>query len=435
MGADGECFRKRLSYEVYLQMKKNRKPIIVFVTEAWQGVDDNIRRGEPPGGVPSIAFIWATCLKHGFEVHVFIQTALEPDWPKETVELEGVIFHWINRPFRRITNWLRNKRLIGLCKPLWMLWQVKMLLRIFSSKVKPDVIYSMRTTFVVTGWLWSRIVGAKIIQRLYGVWLYDVWFEQKKWLPRINALGELLCFRIPTNLCIVTNDGTRGQKAAEWAGFPMERLRFWINGVNKLLRIPDFNAAAFKERIGLAKDTPMLMTLGRLAFWKRWDRIIDAMPSILAEVPEARLVIVGGGELREDLEAQVARLGLSDYVIFTGPEHHDAIKEYLNACDIFLIAQDRTNLCSTLIEALTAGCCVVTRDIGSTTEIVTHNQNAIVLKPGEADDISKAVLDLLKEPQKRQRLANGAYERAMKDFQTWDERMEMEVAEIQRLIT
>ncbi len=56
-------------------MKKNRKPIIAFVTEAWQNVDDNIRRGEQPGGVPSVVLIWTACLQHGFEVHVFIQTA------------------------------------------------------------------------------------------------------------------------------------------------------------------------------------------------------------------------------------------------------------------------------------------------------------------------------------------------------------------------
>ncbi len=199
----------------------------------------------------------------------FSSRPLEPDWPNETVELEGVIFHWVNRPFRRITNWLHNKRLIGLCKPLWMLWQVKMLLRIFSSKVKPDVIYSMRITFVVAGWLWSRITRAKFVQRYYGVWAYNAWFEQRKWLPRIMSLRECLALRIPTDLCIITNDGTGGDKLSKWVGFPRERLRFWTNGVDKSLRISDFNSAAFKERLGLPPEAFMLMTLGRLTFWKR----------------------------------------------------------------------------------------------------------------------------------------------------------------------
>jgi glycosyltransferase involved in cell wall biosynthesis len=416
-------------------MVENRNPVIAFLTVAWQNVDDNIRRGEPPGGVPSVVRIWTTCLKNGFEVHVFIRSRTEPDWPKKTVELGGITFHWINPSFQRLTSWLRRKRLIGLFKPIWLLSQIKMIFRIYFSRVKPDVIYAMRSTFVMAGWFWSWKTGAKFVQRHYGVWSYDAWFNQKKWLPRINTLGELLCFKIPSDMCIVTNDGTGGQKLAEWTGFPMERFRFWINGVKKPLRIPDFDAAAFKERIGLTKETPMLMTLGRLTFWKRLDRVIDAMPSVFAEVPEARLVIAGGGELREDLEAQVGRLGLSDFVIFVGPVPHDMIKEYLNACDIFLILNDLTNMCSTLIEALTTGCCVLTRDVGSTTDIVTHDQNATVLKPGEADDISAAVLDLLKNPQKRKQLAEEAYKRSMKDFKTWEERIEMEVEEIMRLVT
>jgi glycosyltransferase involved in cell wall biosynthesis len=416
-------------------MTENRKPVIAFLTVAWQDVDDNIRRGKPPGGVPSVVRIWTTCLKKGFEVHVFIQSRTELGWPKKTIELGGITFHWINPAFRRLTSWLRHKHLLGLFKPIWLLSQIKMIFRIYFSRVKPDVIYAMRSTFVMAGWFWSRKTGAKFVQRHYGVWSYDAWFNKKKWLPRINSLGELLCFKIPSDLCIVTNDGTGGHKVAEWAGFPMDRFRFWINGVKRPLRIPDFDEAAFKERIGLMKDTLMLMTLGRLTFWKRLDRVIDAMPSILAEVPETRLVIVGGGELREDLEARVEHLELSDSVILAGPVPHDMIKEYLNACDIFLIVNDLTNMCSTLIEALTTGCCVVTRDVGSTTDIVTHDQNAIVLKSGEADDIAAAVLNLLKNPQKRKRLAEEAYKRAMKDFKTWEERTEMEVAEIQGLIT
>lgn len=411
------------------------KPTIVFLTPAWQDIDSNIREGKQPGGVQSVSQIWTSCLKDGFDVHVFILTPISSRWPKETTELGGVHFHWVRVPFQRITKWLSKNHLMYLGKLLWVIWQFKMLFRIWTSRVKPDVVYAMRPTFSVLGWLWARLVKAKSIVRIYGVWSYHAWFEQKGWTLRIKTLGEMLTMRIPGDLCIITNDGTGGAKSAEWLGVPSSRLRFWINGVDHSLRIHNFDTKAFKHRLGLGPDTPMLLTLGRLTRWKRLDRVLDAMKSILKEVPEARLVIVGGGELRDTLQQQVNRLGLADHVTFVGAVPHDEIVNYLNACDLFLMTNDLTNMCSTMIEALTTGCCVVTRDIGSTTDIVTDGQNAVVLNPGEARDVARAVVTLLKDPSERDRLGQAAHERAMRDFQTWDERMTMEVEEIKQLIS
>jgi glycosyltransferase involved in cell wall biosynthesis len=77
----------------------------------------------------------------------------------------------------------------------------------------------------------------------------------------------------------------------------------------------------------------------------------------------------------------------------------------------------------------------VTRDAGSTTDIVTDGQNAVVLNPGEAQDVARTVVRLLKDSSERELLGQAAYERAMEDFQTWDERIAMEIEEIKRLVT
>jgi glycosyltransferase involved in cell wall biosynthesis len=415
-------------------MTDTEKPTIAFLTGPWSNIDDNIRKGMSPGGVPSVAGAWIACHKARFEVHVFIVTQTEPGWPKETTELDGIHLHWISQPFQRLTNWVVNNKLIGLVKPLWLIWQLQMVWRILTSRVRPNIVYSMRSTFVLVGCIWSKICGAKFVQRQYGTWLYHLWFEQNKWLPRIKSLGTLLAFKFPTDLYIMTNDGTNGDKVAEWLSFPMDRFRFWLNGVDKSLRIKDFDVKGFKKELGLPWDSYVIMTLGRLSYWKRLDRAIDAMAVILKEYPNAYLVIIGKGEKLKILEEQVEALGLNNNVIFLGAVQHNKIKRYLNGADIFLMCNDLTNMCNTLVEALTCGCCVVTRDVGSTTEIVTDGDNAIVLKPGEAGDIASAIIALLKNPRKRQEIAERAYKKAMEQFQTWDERMKMEVEELEMLI-
>lgn len=408
--------------------------MILFLTSSWKNIDDNIRRGEKPGGVPSVAGIWEACHRQGYECHVFIMTHTEPGWPRKTEELDGITFHWMDFPLRSITRWLQDHGVMGLAKPLWFFWQLQFLVRILRSGVKPDVIYSMRTTFVFAGLILKWVFGAKLVLRMYGTFLYQYWFEQKNWMRRISNLGSLLAHRIPMDLLIMTNDGTRGYKVAEWIGFPMHKYRFWINGVNKEMRLKGFNSKAFMEENGIPVDSIILMTLGRLTFWKRIDRVIDAMPEVLKEVPNARLMIVGDGELQSELEQHAQKKGVSDSIIFVGAVPHHMIKEYLNACDIFIINNDLTNMCNTLIEALTAGCCVITRDIGATTDIVTNDINACVMKTEDVDNIAAPIIDLCQSTDKRKALADQAYADAMNRFETWEERMMKEVEEIAGLM-
>ncbi|MCK4785772.1 MAG: glycosyltransferase family 4 protein [Desulfobacteraceae bacterium] len=417
-------------------MKHNKNPVIAFLTASFTNIDDCIRQGKKTGGTASVVRSWAACLANGFETHVFVMYQSERPGPKETKYLNGVQFHWMREPLRTTTNWLRRKGLIGLCKPLSLLWQLQMVYRLLRAKIQPDIIYCMRPTYLVSGWLWSRLTGAKLVWRLFGCYgVYDSWFGEGGWLSRLKNIGGLLAYRIPVDLLITTNDGTRGDEIARWAGFRMEHHRFWLNGVNKSLHVTDFGAISFKQSIGLASDSSMILMLGRLCHFKRVDRVIDAMPDILKDVPEARLVLVGGGELRGELENRVRALGLDGKVVFVGPVSHEEIWKYLNASDLFVIVNICSNLSETLIEAMTAGCCILTADVGGTTQVAIDGVNSIVLDEASPSSIGKASVQLLKHPEQRKRLAEGAYQYAMENFQTWDERMQMEVDELKRLLT
>lgn len=415
-------------------MSKGEKPVAVFLTAAWADIDDNIRKGKAPGGVPSVLGIWTTCLNSGFDVRVFICTYLERGWPRETVQFGGVRFYWIAMPMPRLARWLHERRLIGFAKCFSVMWQLKMLWRLVLSGVKPDLVYLMRPTFALVGYFWGRYHRAKVVLREYGTWIYAFWGPGGRWIERIRTLGEFMAMKLPTDLMIMTNDGSMGDKAAKLAGYPKERFRFWINGVDKDLWIPNFDKASAKRRIGLPSDSPVLMTLSRLAYSQRIDRALNAMPKVLQRFPGAHLIIVGGGPLARELREQAGRLGLRESVVFVGPVQHDQIRDYLNTCDIFIVCNDRSNLCNTLIEALAAGCCIVTRDVGETSTVAKHGVNSLVLSPGEADDIADAIILLLEHPELQVRLREAAHRYAMERFQSWDERMKMEVRALRELL-
>ncbi|MFD1432213.1 glycosyltransferase family 4 protein [Lacticaseibacillus yichunensis] len=113
-----------------------------------------------------------------------------------------------------------------------------------------------------------------------------------------------------------------------------------------------------RDQLGLT-NVPVLLSLSRVAYEKRIDKVVDAMPSILQRIPNAVLLIVGDGPAKEDLEAQAQSLGITDHVKFTGEVDHREIADYYRAADLFVSASDSESQGLTYIEALAAGLKVV----------------------------------------------------------------------------
>ncbi|KRM71141.1 glycosyltransferase family 4 protein [Lacticaseibacillus brantae] len=113
-----------------------------------------------------------------------------------------------------------------------------------------------------------------------------------------------------------------------------------------------------RGQLGLT-DVPVLLSLSRVAYEKKIDHVIAAMPEILKQVPNAVLLVVGDGPAKEDLEAQAQSLGLGDHVRFTGEINHDEVENYYHAADVFVSASDTESQGLTYIEALAAGIKVV----------------------------------------------------------------------------
>lgn len=108
-----------------------------------------------------------------------------------------------------------------------------------------------------------------------------------------------------------------------------------------------------RDQLGLS-NVPVLLSLSRVAYEKRIDKILAGMPAVLAQVPNAVLLVVGDGPAREDLEHQAQNLGISDHVRFIGQVDHADVPDYYRAADIFVSASDSESQGLTYIEALAA---------------------------------------------------------------------------------
>lgn len=151
-----------------------------------------------------------------------------------------------------------------------------------------------------------------------------------------------------------------------------------INSLNK----PE--TVDVRKELDIPDDVPVLLTLSRVAEEKKIDRILNAMPEILDEFPQTRLVIAGDGPDIEVLQEQVERLTLEDSVIFTGDIPHDDVGSYYKMADLFVSASDTETQGLTYIEALASGTKCVVYDTDYTEHVFDDEEFGKVFNgPGE----------------------------------------------------
>lgn len=161
-----------------------------------------------------------------------------------------------------------------------------------------------------------------------------------------------------------------------------------------------------RHSLGVANGGPIVGTVTRLHEAKGNEFLIRAMPDVLARRPDARLVIVGEGPLREPLEAEARQLGVADRVHFAGfqPDAGAALATFDVA--VFPSLFEGTPL--TAFEALAMGKAIVATDADGLQEILTDGVNARIVPRRDPAALATRIAELLEQPAERARLAEGA---------------------------
>lgn len=152
-------------------------------------------------------------------------------------------------------------------------------------------------------------------------------------------------------------------------------------------------------------DRPVVVCLSRLVPRKGQDMLIRAFGQIRARVPDAALVIVGGGPYREELEKLAQRAGVADHVLFTGgvpgeelPAHHAMADVFAMPCRTRGAGLDVEGLGIVFLEASACGVPVVAGRSGGAPETVCDGETGWVVDGTDVDAIAAAVSDLLADP-------------------------------------
>ena len=195
------------------------------------------------------------------------------------------------------------------------------------------------------------------------------------------------------------------------AGFAAERI-VWIPGAADL---PRFTAAADPEpirdefKLGAA---PVIVSVARLAPNRGHDLLLAGFRRLLADVPDARLLLVGKGETHARLEQAVVELGLSERVVFTGYRDRD-LPAVLAAADCFaLMAAGSDESCRAALEAMAAGRPVVAGRHGALPETVVHGETGLLIADDRPESVAAALRAILGDRERAAAMGRAGRRRA-----------------------
>jgi glycosyltransferase involved in cell wall biosynthesis len=177
-------------------------------------------------------------------------------------------------------------------------------------------------------------------------------------------------------------------------GIPEHRIHRIGNGIDVDAYRPATPAqrAILRRELGLPAG-PLVAYAGRLAPEKGPDLLVDAWPRVLAEVPAARLVVLGDGPIAADVRRRAAELGVGDSVDFRGPVPDTA--PWLRACDAFALPSRTEGMPVALLEAMACGLPVVATSAGGTPEFLEDGVTGRLVRPEDPAALAVGLVEAL----------------------------------------
>lgn len=169
------------------------------------------------------------------------------------------------------------------------------------------------------------------------------------------------------------------------------------------------------------KTGPLIMSHGILVPWKGMETLINAIPFVLNQVPNAKFIIAGDGPSLNSLKNLVRKLRITDHVIFAGWIPYQKIPEYLSACDIGIVMRsgilaNNFILTTALLQLWACGKAIVAPRLWAISQVVIHGENGLLFRPDDPEDLAEKIVYLIENPSMARKFGEKGITSARKKF-------------------
>lgn len=272
---------------------------------------------------------------------------------------------------------------------------------------KIDIVHShdYKTNFYA--WLLSLVEPIVPLATLHG-------YTGHSWRERIYyAADKRIVRRFP--MLVAVSEDLRHELIK--AGSSPDRVVRVLNGIDHTAFVRDVAVAPrARASLGLAEGEFVIGAVGRLERQKRFDLLMQAFASLQQRHPGTafRLVIVGDGTLREELETERQRLGLAERCILTG--HRSDVAGLHHAFDVFVQSSDYEGTPNAVLEAMALETPVVATDVGGTAELLENGLEGVIIPPGQPGAIVSEIERILLDPRSARLRAIAARQRIEREL-------------------
>jgi glycosyltransferase involved in cell wall biosynthesis len=247
------------------------------------------------------------------------------------------------------------------------------------------------------GRLAARATGAKLV-------LHEHFADPR--MPTYQSLADRL-LRSYTDGAIAVSGSTR-EFLVRQRFVPAGRVRLVWNGapLDEFAPVARERALALRRELGLADEAIVVGTIGRLSAQKGHAFLLDAAARVLRRHPQARLLIVGDGDLAPALREKARALEIADRTVFAG--HRTDVPELLGALDVFCISSLYEGTPLALFEAMAAGKPIVSTAVDGCREILTEGETGLLVPASDVPALADALECVIADAPLREALGSRA---------------------------
>jgi glycosyltransferase involved in cell wall biosynthesis len=277
---------------------------------------------------------------------------------------------------------------------------------------RPHIVHTHTAKAGFVGRIAARLAGVPIVLHTFHGHVFHGYFSPAK--TRLFLLIERLGARLSTR--IITISPRLREEIAHFGVTGSERIEVIPLGFDLEAFVSQPRAIGdFRRALSFPEDAKLVGSVGRLVPIKNIPLLLEAAALARQQNPAIRVVIVGDGELRAELQARAEVMGLEDAVVFAG-WRRDLASVYADL-DVVVISSDNEGTPASLIEAMATGCPVVATRVGGVPDLIADGETGRLVPPGDRAALARALLALFQEPERTAHMAELARRRVLERHQ------------------
>lgn len=195
-----------------------------------------------------------------------------------------------------------------------------------------------------------------------------------------------------------------------------DKVKLINNGVAIPETVPEFQVSELKAQFGLTDNDFVIGSVGRMLSdaTKRFSDLIKAFAIVAQHTENAKLLLVGEGDEKENYIRLSKELNISDKVIFAG--YQNDISKYYDVFDVFALVSAHESFGLVLVEAMLHKLPVIATNVGGMKYIVLDNETGFLVEKYDVTAIAARLLEIYENPNLKQQMGAKGYERAIENY-------------------